>query len=79
MKKSASKLPEAVRYGIFVQNIGLMLGQVILIFVSREAGLAILAVSGLFGIPLCLHHKLWDSLAMTTFFFVIDLAGIFIR
>lgn len=74
-----NKLPRLARTCVVVQNIGLMLGQCLLLFVSREAGLIVLTLSGLLGIPLGLHLRLWDSLFITAFFFVINLTGLFVK
>ena len=73
------QLPRLTRTCIIVQNVGLMVGQCVLLFASREIGLIILTVSGLLGIPLALHLKLWDSLFITAFFFVINLTGLFVK
>jgi hypothetical protein len=73
------KLPRIARTCVIIQNIGLMLGQCVLLFASREIGLIILTVSGLLGIPLALHLRLWDSLFITAFFFVINLTGLFVK
>ncbi len=73
------RLPRVVRVCILLQNIGLMTGQCLLLFVSREVGLIVLTLSGLLGIPLNLRLKLWDSLFITAFFFVINLTGLFIK
>jgi hypothetical protein len=55
-----------------------MLGQILLLFVSREVGLLVLIVSGLLGIPLNVHLRLWDSLFVTAFFFVINVIGLLV-
>jgi hypothetical protein len=73
------RLPRVARTCIIIQNIGLMTGQCLLLFVSREAGLIVLTLSGLLGIPLSLHLRLWDSMFITAFFFVINLTGLFIK
>ena len=73
------RLPRITRVCILLQNIGLMTGQCLLLFVSREAGLIVLTLSGLLGIPLNLRLKLWDSLFITAFFFIINLTGLFIK
>jgi hypothetical protein len=73
------RLPGVIRACILLQNIGLMTGQCLLLFVSREMGLIVLTLSGLLGIPLNLRLKLWDSLFITAFFFVINLTGLFIK
>lgn len=77
--RSDHRLPRVVRACILFQNIGLMTGQCLLLFVSREVGLIVLTLSGLLGIPLNLRLKLWDSLFITAFFFVINLTGLFIK
>ena len=74
-----NRVPRVARKCIIAQNIGLMLGQCVLLFVSREVGLIILTISGLLGIPLSFHLRLWDSLFITAFFFVINLAGLFVK
>ena len=72
-------LPRLARVCILAQNIGLLTGQIVLLFVSREIGLVIFIISGLLGIPLNLHLRLWDSLAVGAFFFVINLTGLFVK
>jgi hypothetical protein len=76
---NSNQLPRKVRACILLQNIGLMTGQCLLLFVSREVGLIVLTLSGLLGIPLNLRLKLWDSLFITAFFFVINLLGLFLK
>lgn len=73
------RLPRVARICIIIQNVGLMLGQCVLLFVSRELGLVILTLSGLLGIPLSFHLRLWDSLFITAFFFVINMTGLFVK
>ena len=77
--RGSNQLPKTIRACILLQNIGLMTGQSLLLFVSREVGLIVLTLSGLLGIPLNLRLKLWDSLFITAFFFVINLLGLFLR
>jgi hypothetical protein len=77
--RGSNQLPRKIRACILLQNIGLMTGQCLLLFVSREVGLIVLTLSGLLGIPLNLRLKLWDSLFITAFFFVINLLGLFIK
>jgi hypothetical protein len=60
-------------------NIGLIFGQVVLLFISRELGLALIVLSSLLSIPFFLREKMWDVTCLITFMTVINLFGLFLR
>lgn len=62
-----------------VSNIGLILGQIALLFLSREAGLGIIICSSLLSVPFFLKERMWDVLLLIAFMQVINLTGLFIR
>ena len=62
-----------------VSNIGLILGQIALLFLSREVGLGIIICSSLLSVPFFLKERMWDVLLLIAFMQVINLTGLFIR
>lgn len=60
-------------------NIGLILGQIVLLFLSREAGLGIIICSSLLSVPFFLKERMWDVLLLIGFMQVINFTGLFIR
>ncbi len=61
-----------------VSNMGLILGQIILLFVSRDAGLGIIICSSLLSVPFFLKEKMWDVLILIAFMQVINFVGLFV-
>ena len=62
-----------------VSNIGLILGQLTLLFVSRQAGLTIMIASSLFSFPFFIETKMFDVIVLMPVMVVINLCGIFIN
>lgn len=60
-------------------NVGLILGQVVLLFASRDVGLGIIIVSSLLSVPFFLHSKMWDVLALIAFMQVINVVGLIVK
>jgi hypothetical protein len=60
-------------------NIGLIVGQCVLLFVSRDVGLIVLISSSLLSVPFFLKEKMWDVTCVITFMTVINLFGLFVR
>ena len=59
-------------------NIGLIIGQIILLFVSRDVGLSIIICSSLLSVPFFLKERMWDVLVLIAFMQVINLTGLFV-
>ena len=62
-----------------VSNIGLIAGQCVLLFVSRDIGLGIIICSSLMSVPFFLKEKMWDVLILIGFMQIINFTGLFIR
>lgn len=62
-----------------VSNIGLIVGQCVLLFVSRDIGLGIIICSSLMSVPFFLKEKMWDVLLLIAFMQIINFTGLFIR
>jgi hypothetical protein len=62
-----------------VSNIGLIIGQCVLLFASRDIGLIILIFSSLLSIPFFWKEKMWDVLVLMAFMFVVNLTGLFLQ
>jgi hypothetical protein len=62
-----------------VSNIGLILGQIVLLFFSRELGLGIIICSSLLSVPFFLKERMWDVLLLIAFMQVINFTGLLIR
>jgi hypothetical protein len=62
-----------------VSNIGLIVGQCVLLFVSRDIGLAVIICSSLLSVPFFLKEKMWDVLILIAFMQVINFTGLFFR
>ena len=59
-----------------IGSLGLILGQCVLLFSSREIGLVILITSSLLGVPFSYHHKYWDVILVTSFMTGINMLGL---
>jgi hypothetical protein len=57
-------------------NVGLIIGQCILLFVSRDLGLIIIVCSSLLSVPFFLKEKMWDVIGLIAFMQVINLTGL---
>jgi hypothetical protein len=62
-----------------VSNIGLIIGQCVLLFASRDVGLVILISSSMLSIPFFWKEKMWDVLVLMAFMFVVNLTGLFLQ
>jgi hypothetical protein len=60
-------------------NIGLILGQIVLLFVSRDIGLAVIIASSLMSVPYFLKERMIDVLVLIGFMLVINVFGLFFR
>lgn len=60
-------------------NIGLIVGQIVLLFFSRDAGLGIIICSSLLSVPFFLKEKMWDVLLLIAFMQVINFTGLLVR
>jgi len=60
-------------------NIGLILGQIVLLFVSRDIGLAVIICSSLMSVPFFLKEKMWDVIGLVAFMQIINVVGLFFR
>lgn len=69
-----------VRTGLRVtSNIGLIIGQTILLFFSREAGLGIIILSSLLSVPFFLKERMWDVLLLIAFMQIVNFVGLFVQ
>jgi hypothetical protein len=60
-------------------NIGLILGQITLLFVSRDIGLAVIICSSLLSVPFFLKERMVDVLVLIAFMQAINVIGLFFR
>jgi hypothetical protein len=60
-------------------NIGLIAGQCVLLFVSRDAGLGIIICSSLLSLPFFLKEKMWDVTLLIAFMQAVNIVGLFVR
>jgi hypothetical protein len=61
-----------------IGNIGVMFGQVFLLFISREIGLGIMVVCGLMSLPYFLSRGYYDVVAIIVVSLIINLVGLFV-
>ncbi len=62
-----------------LSNIGLILGQCLLLFASREIGLTVIICSSLLSVPFFLKEKMWDVLLLIGFMQLINFTGLFFQ
>lgn len=62
-----------------ISNAGLLLGQCILLFGSRDTGLIILIASSTLSIPFFLEEKMWDVLILITFLQTVNILGLLVK
>jgi hypothetical protein len=60
-------------------NFGLIIGQITLLFVSREVGLAVIICSSLLSVPFFLKERMWDVLMLIAFMQLINFVGLFFQ
>ncbi len=76
---SHHRLPRVRATLRIVSNIGLIVGQCILLFASRDIGLVVIICSSLLSVPFFLKEKMWDVLILIAFMQVINFTGLFFR
>jgi hypothetical protein len=60
-------------------NVGLIVGQCILLFISRDLGLVTIVCSSLLSVPFFLKEKMWDVLVLIAFMQLINLTGLLLK
>ncbi len=60
-------------------NVGLVVGQCILLFLSRDWGLRVVIVSSFLSFPYFLHEKMWDVVVLVVFMNIVNLVGLFVQ
>ena len=60
-------------------NIGLIVGQCVLLFVSRDVGLSIIICSSLLSVPFFLKEKMCDVLILIAFMQIINVFGLIFK
>jgi hypothetical protein len=60
-------------------NIGLIVGQCILLFVDREWGLRFIIASSLLSFPYFWHHRMWDVVVLMVFLDSVNILGLFVK
>jgi len=60
-------------------NIGLIVGQCILLFADREWGLRFIIVSSLLSFPYFLHEKMWDVIVLMVFLSCVNIVGLLVK
>jgi hypothetical protein len=71
-----SRVREKLR---IASNIGLIVGQCILLFVDREWGLRFIIASSMLSLPYFWHARMWDVLALMAFLNVVNVVGLFVK
>jgi hypothetical protein len=77
-RRRDNRLSPVRAYLRIVSNIGLIVGQIILLFASRDAGLAVIICSSLLSVPFFLKERMWDVLILIAFMQVINFVGLFV-
>ena len=73
------RVPRMRAYLRIASNIGLIVGQIVLLFASRDLGLGIIIGSSLLSVPFFLKERMWDVLILIAFMQVINITGLFVR
>jgi hypothetical protein len=60
-------------------NIGLIVGQCILLVADREWGLRFIIASSLLSFPYFVHHKYWDVVVLMVFLNTVNIVGLFVK
>lgn len=60
-------------------NIGLIIGQCILLFADREWGLRFIIVSSLLSFPYFWHERMIDVVILMVFLNVVNIVGLFVQ
>jgi hypothetical protein len=62
-----------------IGSAGLIIGQCLLLFTSRELGLVVLLTSSGLSVPFYYRKKMWDVLTLISFSSLINLLGLVFR
>lgn len=73
------RLPRVREKLRIASNIGLIIGQCILLFADREWGLRFIIASSLMSFPYFWHHRMWDVVALMVFLNVVNVVGLFVQ
>jgi hypothetical protein len=60
-------------------NIGLIVGQCILLFADREWGLRFIICSSMLSFPYFWHHRMWDVVILMIFLNAVNIVGLFVQ
>jgi hypothetical protein len=60
-------------------SVGLIVGQCLLLFVSREVGLVVILASSTLSVPFYYREKMWDVLTLISFNSLVNLLGLVFR
>lgn len=60
-------------------NIGLIIGQCILLFANREWGLAVIICSSMLSFPYFIKEKMLDVIILMVFMNAVNLVGLFVQ
>ena len=62
-----------------ISNIGLIIGQCILLFVSRDLGLTVIICSSVLSFPFFLQERMWDVIVLMAFMLGINITGLLVK
>jgi len=62
-----------------VSNIGLIIGQCILLFADREWGLRFIIATSLLSFPYYVHNKYWDVVILMVFLNTVNVIGLVVK
>lgn len=68
-------MAERMRIG---SSLVLILGQIVLLFFSREVGIWLLLAGSVTNLPFYLKHRHWDVVSLILFGMAVNLAGLFV-
>ncbi len=60
-------------------NVGLIIGQCVLLFADREWGLRFIIASSLLSFPYFIHEKMWDVVILMVFLNTVNIVGLFVK
>ena len=60
-------------------NVGLILGQIVLLFVSRDIGLCVIICSSLLSVPFFLKERMFDVIVLIAFMQTINVIGLLVK
>jgi hypothetical protein len=71
-----SRMREKMR---IASNVGLIIGQCVLLFADREWGLRFIIASSLLSFPYFIHEKMWDVVILMVFLNTVNIVGLFVK